>query len=163
MNANDAIRKTMSFSSQVLKSYVSDLSDAELMQRPAPGCNHLAWQLGHLISSECGLLNMICPGFAPQLPDGFEKNHSKDAKDATDPQQFCSKDEYLALMEKVRSATEKALTTQTAENFDQPAPEHIRQLCPTVGDVWCLIAIHGMMHAGQFVPVRRALGKAVVI
>jgi hypothetical protein len=163
MNANDAIRKTMSFSSMVLKSYVSDLDDAELLHRPTAGCNHLAWQLGHLIASECGLLNMICPGAAPELPGGFEKNHGKDAKDSNDPQQFCTKAEYVALMEKVRSATEKALAEQTAEDFDQPGPEHMRQLCPTAGDLWCLIATHGMMHAGQFVPVRRMLGKPVVI
>ena len=34
---------------------------------------------------------------------------------------------------------------------------------PKAKDIWCLIATHGLMHAGQFVPVRRALGKPVVI
>ena len=62
MNAKDAIRSTMDLSLTVLNSYVSDLSDADLLRRPAPGCNHLAWQLGHLISSEAGLLNAVCPG-----------------------------------------------------------------------------------------------------
>lgn len=46
MNAIDAIRNTMSISSMVLKSYISDLDDAELMTRPAAGCNHLAWHWG---------------------------------------------------------------------------------------------------------------------
>jgi hypothetical protein len=34
---------------------------------------------------------------------------------------------------------------------------------PTVGHIYLLIATHQLMHAGQFVPVRRALGKPVVI
>lgn len=163
MDANEVLRTTMSLSSMVLTSYLKDLSDAELMHRPAPGCNHLAWQLGHLISSECGLLNGLCPGAAPELPAGFEKNHSKEAKDSDDPKQFCTKAEYLSLHEKVRVATEKELAQQSAADFDKPAPENWRQMFPRAGDIWCLIATHGLMHAGQFVPVRRALGKPVVI
>ena len=163
MNANEAIRTTMSLSSMVLTSYVNDLTDAELMHRPAPDCNHLAWQLGHLISSECGLLNSIVPGAAPELPVGFEKNHSKENKESNDPKLFCTKAEYLSLQEKVRAATEKALAQQSAEDFDKPSPESWRQMFPRAGDIWCLIATHGLMHAGQFVPVRRALGKPVVI
>ncbi len=163
MNANDAIKTTMSLSSMVLSSYFNDLTAAELLHRPGPGCNHLAWQLGHLIFSECDLLNSLVAGAAPELPAGFVKNHSKDMKDSNDPTNFCSKDEYAALFEKVRAATEKALAQQSAADFDKPAPEKWREMFPTAGAIWCLIATHGMMHAGQFVPVRRALGKPVVI
>ena len=34
----------MDTSALVLSRYVEDLSDAELMERPGPGCNHIAWQ-----------------------------------------------------------------------------------------------------------------------
>lgn len=163
MNANDAIRTTMSLSSTVLNSYLKDLTDAELLRRPGKDCNHLAWQLGHLISSECDLLNSLCPGAAPELPAGFVKNHSKEMKDSDDPKQFCTKAEYLALAEKVRSASEKALAQQSADDLDKPAPEQWRQMFPSAGTIWCLIATHGMMHAGQFVPVRRALGKPIAM
>ena len=61
MNAKDAIRDTLSLSHMVLTKYLDDLTDADLMRRPGPGCNHIAWQLGHLISSECWLLNVIRP------------------------------------------------------------------------------------------------------
>ena len=62
MNAKDAIRSSANLSSMVLKTYVSDLDDADLMRRPGDGCNHLAWQLGHLISSEVQLLENVAPG-----------------------------------------------------------------------------------------------------
>jgi hypothetical protein len=62
MNAKDAIRSSANLSSMVLKTYVSDLDDADLMRRPGDGCNHLAWQLSHLISSEVQLLENIAPG-----------------------------------------------------------------------------------------------------
>jgi hypothetical protein len=34
---------------------------------------------------------------------------------------------------------------------------------PTMASMFILTATHPLMHAGQFVPVRRALGKPVVI
>lgn len=163
MNATDAIRKTAEISTMVLKSYISDLEDAELMKRPSPECNHLAWQLGHLISSECDLLNMLQPGAAAELPAGFADKHSKDKCGSDDPAAFCTKQEYLDLMDKVQAATFAALEKVTDADLEAPAPENFRQMFPTAGQVYILIATHQMMHAGQFVPVRRALGKPVLM
>ena len=70
MNTPATISATMDLSRMVMKKYVEDLTDAELLRRPGPGCNHVAWQLGHLIASECGLLESIHPGAAPTLPAG---------------------------------------------------------------------------------------------
>ena len=39
----------------------------------------------------------------------------------------------------------------------------LRRRFPTVGSIFTLIATHPMMHAGQFVVVRRQLGKPIVI
>lgn len=163
MNAKDAIRGTAQLSSMVLKSYLGDLSDADLMQRPGPGCNHLAWQLGHLVSSECGLLEGIQPGTAPELPEGFAAKHSKEAVGVDDPSRFCTKQEYLDLMDKVQAASLAALEKFSESDLDEPSPEQFRQMFPTVGHIYLLIATHQLMHAGQFVPVRRALGKPIVM
>src|SRR5262245_2743403 len=88
MNTQDAIRKTLKTSSIVLSRYVDDLSDVELMQRPGPGCNHIAWQLGHLIASENQLLESVAPGAGIELPAGFVEQHSKDTTGDDNPQHF---------------------------------------------------------------------------
>ena len=163
MNAQDAIRATLETSSKVLKSYIDDLSDADLMRRPAEGCNHLAWQLGHLIASECNLLESIQPGAAAELPAGFAEKHTKDTCGEEDADKFYSKQEYLDLFEKVHAASLAALQKTTEADLDAEGPEHFRSMFPTVGHIYVLIATHGMMHAGQFVPVRRELGKPIVI
>ena len=163
MNAKDAIRGTMDLSLMVLKSYFGDMTDAELLHRPGPGCNHLAWQLGHLIASEASLLNMVCPGSAAELPSGFAEQHNKETCGSDDAAKFCSKQQYTDLLEKTRAATIAALDALPDARLDEPAPERMRSICPTVGAFFGLIATHPMMHAGQFVPVRRALGKPVVI
>ncbi|OYW13383.1 MAG: hypothetical protein B7Z55_16935 [Planctomycetales bacterium 12-60-4] len=163
MDTKDAIRGALNLSSTVLSSYIGDLSDAELLRRPAPGCNHIAWQLGHLVASEVGLLNGIQPGAGAELPAGFAEKHSKDKIGSDNPADFCTKQEYLDLAEKVHAATLKLLDAYPEADFDKPSPENFRSLFPTMGSMFLLIATHPMMHAGQFVPVRRALGKPVVI
>jgi len=163
MNTQDAIRKTLKTSSIVLGRYVDDLSDTDLMQRPGPGCNHLAWQLGHLIASENQLLESVAPGAGIDLPAGFVEQHSKDTKDDDNPAHFLSKQRYLELFEQVHAATLAAIAKMSDADFDKPGPASFQPMFPTIGDVVLLIATHGLMHAGQFVPVRRKLGKPVVI
>ncbi len=163
MHINEVLAATLDTSSMVLASYFQDMTDAELMARPGEGCNHLAWQLGHLISSEAMLLGMVAPGAAPELPEGFAERHAKDKTGDDDASHFCSKQEYLDLVEKVHTASKAALEKVTEADLDQPAPENLRSMFPTMGHVWVLLATHPLMHAGQFVPVRRKLGKPVVI
>ena len=163
MNTQEAIKTTLNTSSMVLSSYISDLSDAELMIRPGEGCNHLAWQLGHLIASECSLLEMVSPGAAAELPAGFAEAHSKEMAGEDDASKFCTKQEYLDLVDKVHTATIAALQQCTDEDLDQPGPQEFGDMFPTVGHVYVLIATHPMMHAGQFVPVRRKLGKPILM
>ncbi len=162
MNTQEAIGATFATSSMILNSYFGDLTDAELMTRPAEGCNHLAWQLGHLISSECNLLEMVASGSAAALPDGFAEQHDKEQAGEDDASKFCTKQEYLDLFDKVRAATLAALAKCSDADLDKPGPEDFANFCPTVGHVFVLMATHGMMHAGQFVPVRRKLGKPVL-
>lgn len=163
MDAKDAIRSSANLCEMVLKSYISDLDDADLMRRPTDGCNHLAWQLGHLISSEVSLLGLADPDHQVALPDGFEEAHSKETAGSDDASGFQSKDEYVALFDKVRAGTMAALEAYDPAKLDSPSPEHMRSFCPTMGDVFSLIATHPMMHAGQFVIVRRQLGKPILM
>ncbi|MEL6105019.1 MAG: DinB family protein [Planctomycetota bacterium] len=163
MHAKDAIRNTYEFSQMVLTSYIGDFSDEELLKRPSEGCNHAAWQLGHLISSECRLLDAVAPGFAIDLPEGFAEKHGKENASSDNAADFSSKEEYLGYFGQLKEASFKALDAQSDDDLLKPAPEHLQSICPNVGGVFILIANHPMMHAGQFVPVRRQLGKPIVI
>ena len=162
MHGKEAIRNTYELSQMVLSSYLSDLTDEELMTRPTEGCNHLAWQLGHLIASECGLLDSIAPGFSISLPEGFAEKHSKENSSSDDPADFLSKDEYLAYLSQIKAATFKALDAQSDDDLAKDPPEHLQKICENVGGVFVLISSHPMIHAGQFVPVRRMHGKPVL-
>ena len=163
MNAKDAIRSSANLSSMILKAYISDLDDADLMRRPVEGCNHLAWQLGHLISSEVELLESVAPGQAIKLPGGFADAHSKETCNNDKPADFCEKHTYVEMLDKVRAASLAVLDAYAQSDLDKPAPEEFREYCPTMGDMFTMIATHPMMHAGQFVIVRRQLGKPILM
>lgn len=162
MNGVAVLQEVMNFNDFVVTKYLEDLSDADLLVRPVPGANHIAWQLGHLISAEKGIVSGQLPGSAyPELPAGFDELHSKEAttKDAG----FLGKAQYLDLYAKVRAATRAALAKVSDADLDKPSTGRMAARFPKLGSVLYLAANHPMMHAGQFAVVGRKLGKPVVI
>ena len=120
MTAKDAIQQSRQSSQRVLGMLLDDLSDADLLIRPAPKANHIAWQLGHVIAAENRLLGRL-PGVTPPvLPDGFAERHSATASHQDSPQGFLRKAEYLDLYNKVREATLTALSQLPEADLDRP-------------------------------------------
>lgn len=161
MTSKDAIKHTIDFCHQVLTAYISDMSDADLTVRPVPEANHIAWQLGHLITSEHQMMTGLGHQM-PELPAGFAEAYTKETSKSDDPAKFQKKQEYRAEMARQREATLSALQRTDEADLDQPGPEEMREYAPTVGAILNLIGAHELMHAGQFVPVRRKLGKPIL-
>jgi hypothetical protein len=163
MTAKDAIKYALTSTQNLLKWYVSDLSDADLLTRPAPGANHLAWQLGHLISAEPHLLGPLLPGVNyPELPAGFAEQHGKATAAVDPPKGFGTKEQYLGLLSRTREATLAALERLPDADLDGPVSGDMGKFAPTVGAMFLLQANHTLMHAGQFTVLRRKLGKPVL-
>lgn len=140
--------------------YVGDLSDAELMDRPHADCNHLNWQIGHLICSEHALVSGMSPGAMPALPEGFAAKYAKEAAKSDDPSHFATKDELLRTYREQRDATLAVLAACSAEDLDAPSGV---DYAPTRGALLQMQGAHWLMHCGQWVIVRRQHGKPVVI
>jgi hypothetical protein len=114
-------------------------------------------------SSDSRTRAKVAPGQGIELPDGFADAHSKEECNNDDPEGFHEKEAYIELFDKVRAASLAALDAYAESDLDNPAPEDFRTFCPTTGDMFTLIATHPMMHAGQFVIVRRQLGKPILM
>ena len=158
MNAKDVIRNNLGLSDFVLQGLLADLSDEDLLVRPVASANHIAWQLGHLIVSENNLINAVCPGSMPELPQGFSESHASGDSD----EGYLSKQEYLDLFSGQRRATIQALESVDESDLDRESPENLREKFPTVGSVFALQASHVLMHSGQWSVVRRKLEKPVL-
>lgn len=160
MTPKDAIKNCLDTCHQLLTAYVGDLSDADLMIRPVAEANHSAWQLGHIVAAEQKMVSDV--GYPmPALPDGFAEAYTKETSASDDPAKFHTKDEYLKLLAEQREATLAALEALPESDLDKPTPEAMREYAPTVGSVFNIVGIHELMHAGQFVVVRRKLGKPI--
>ncbi len=159
MSSQQILTEALDLPDFVVKAYLGDLTDADLLRRPAPGMNHLAWQIGHLITSERNLMEAVSPGSMPALPEGFAEKHSKANDQNDDPSAFLTKEGYLALYATIRSATRAAIAKLTEADLEKPGPEPTRNFLPTVSSVISMQGSHWMMHAGQWAVVRRQLGR----
>jgi hypothetical protein len=161
MKAQDAIRTALTSTKHMANMFLQDLSDADLLVRPVPNANHIAWQLGHLIMSEAGMSRAYLPDAGyPELPPGFAEQHNQEShvKDTG----FTTKAAYLDLFNKVRQATIDAAGKLSDADLDKPITGRMAEMVPTVGALLLLNADHVMMHAGQWSVVRRKLGKPVL-
>ena len=146
----------------LLDMYLSDLSDADLLVRPVPGANHIAWQLGHMIVGEPFLVRSELPDTPfPDLPAGFAEKYTKET--STLDSGFLGKAEYLDLYKKQRSATLAAIDKLSDADLDRPSTGRMARIAPKLADLLLLVANHTLMHAGQFTVVRRKLGKPVIM
>ena len=159
MSTASQIQHILAMPTFVVQTYIADLTDEELLLRPHEKANHIAWQLGHLIAWEHQLNNMACPDSMPALPEGFAEKHTKETATSDDPAAFYSKQEYIQAMEAQRAGTLSLLDGLSDDELEQPAPEEIQKIGATVGAVIAGQSAHWMMHAGQWVIVRRQLGK----
>lgn len=160
MDSRTAIKTALDMAEFVSMTYLGDLSDDELMVRPHPQCNHLNWQIGHLIVAEHELMAKVVPGGMPALPDGLAAKYSKDSAGSNVQSQFASKEVLMQTYKTQRAATLNALAATSDSQLDASTGV---DYAPTVGSMFSLQSSHWLMHCGQWVVVRRNLGKPIVI
>jgi hypothetical protein len=165
MTAKDVIQYALQSTEGMMSMYLSDLSDADILVRPVPGANHVAWQIGHLVASERQLCDVI-PGAAatyPELPAGYNERHSTKNNSDDNNKGYLTKAEYLDLFKKTRAATIAAASKLTDAELGTPTTGQMAQFAPSWGALFILVANHTLMHGGQVSVVRRKLSKPVLM
>ncbi len=161
MNVKEAIRQDFARAGMITNMLLGDLEDAELLERPVPGANHIAWQLGHVITACRHFGELIKPGSMPALPEGFTEKYSKENSSSDNPDDFASRDEYLRLLDEQRQGLLAVLDQLSDEDLAGDAHDSMKSICRNVADMFGLASDHEVMHTGQYSTVRRKLGKAV--
>jgi hypothetical protein len=162
MSFQSVAQELLGTSRYVMSAYLSDMTDQDILVCPVPGAHHAAWQLGHLISNECRMVEGVRAGYGIELSTDFEAAHGKDvALDAVEGTLPIA--QYVELLGSQRMRTLALLSELTEADFGQPAPEFMRGYAKHVSSVFLAIASHELMHAGQIAVIRRLLGKAIVV
>jgi len=159
MDFKDSVRTSLGIADFLVQRYLEDLTPQEMLVRPAPDANHVAWQLGHLIQSERHLVEAAVPGSMPELPAGFAERHTTDTATSENPADFLSKEEYLKIAKEIRAGTLKALDSLSEADFDKPVTGRVPPVVKRAGDAFVMNGIHWASHTGQWVVTRRKLGR----
>lgn len=162
MDFKDAIRASLGVADFMVNGYLADITPAELLDRPVPGANHIAWQLGHLIAAERHLVEAAVPGSMPELPAGFADRYGRGKQVTDNPADYLTKDEYLKLAKDIRAVTLRTLDRLTPADFDKPVEARVPPWVKKAGDAFVTIGSHWVLHAGQWVVLRRKLQREVM-
>jgi hypothetical protein len=161
MKGTEVIQAALKGAAGLVDWYLSDLSDADILVRPVPTANHIAWQLGHLISGEAYLVKQAIPDAQfPELPAGFSEKYTKETSKSDTG--FLTKKQYLELFNKLREASIAAVGKLSDADLDRPIEGKMAQFAPKAGNLLFMTANHTTMHTGQWTVVRRKLGKPVL-
>lgn len=157
MDVKEALKINIDMGDLICSGYLEDLSDEDMMHRPAPESNHIKWQLGHLISSEHGMIEQIAPGSMPPLPEGFAERYTKETAKTDNPAAFDSKKVLMSAFRAQREATLKVLDAFDPNDFDKPTGV---DYAPNAASMFSMQGSHYIMHAGQWAVIRRQLGRS---
>jgi hypothetical protein len=105
------------------------------------------------------LVEAAAPGSMPALPEGFAERHRRDGPVSDNAAEFLSKDEYLRLAKQVRDGTLQVLDRFSDDDFDKPVTARVPPFVKYAGDCFATIGPHWSLHAGQWVVLRRKLGR----
>ena len=141
----------------------ADLTDAELLVRPAPEANHLLWQLTHLTQSQARLAGLVAAGTPVDVPASFAEAGAKAAASVDDPAKFPTRAEVMDVLTRLHQAIVAGVSAMTDEQLSQPSPEAMRRMGTTLADVILMIGgTHMALHVGQVQVLRRKLGKPIL-
>lgn len=163
MPVREHLRTSIEHMSGVLDAYTSDLTDADLLHRPTPGSNHIAWQLGHLLGTQSFVIGTVFPGRLPPLPDGFAQRHTKDQSGLDTPGSFSTRDEYAAITGEQRAAVLELIDSVSEDELAAASPEPFGQTGTVGVAVGFVSCTHWLWHAGQWTVIRASLGRSIIV
>jgi hypothetical protein len=139
---------------------VEDVDDARMAEQPAGIRNHPAWTLGHLVTA-ASFVTILQGEQPPALPESYQKLFPPGTQPTGNRADYPSKQELLAHLRAQHARAAEVTRARHATSFNQPSPENLRRLAPTVGAIVAyLLAAHEQNHVGQLIAWRRAAGYA---
>ena len=138
---------------------VEDLSEEQMCLQSAPGENHPAWILGHLLLGDIYLLSLLR---IQDLSEDFSELLSKHGP-GTAPLptvgHYHSKQTLVSRLADTGSIRLDAIRQMEPEEFAQPTPDEIlARAQPTIGHHLQALVFHEGHHGGQLSAWRKAQG-----
>jgi uncharacterized damage-inducible protein DinB len=140
------------------------IDPADWFRMPSPPVTHIAWQVGHLATSQFRLTTVFLrepkPSDAEWMPPEFLASFRRDTVPYADADRYPSPAEIRATFDSVHEHVLAELRTYRDADLEAPvlSPQPHR-IVKTKREAlfWC--SRHEMIHAGQIALLRRLLGQ----
>ena len=162
MTPSELAADFISRSIEILKMTLNDFSESDMLARPAPGANHPAWQLGHMIGSAHHATNSVAPGTVPEVFAEYREKYSGKTASIDDPAHYGPKAQLLEAFLQSHAAIVEWARHLTPEEMQKPTNERLAGYAPTIGHLVLMTSAHIAMHVGQMQVLRRKLGKPLL-
>ena len=128
---------------------------------PAPGINHVAWQVGHLAASQVALIHVRC--FAKDYdhcaPAGFREKFGKGSSPLPDPSAYPAVADIRVAFGRIQAEAIDLIAAMSEADLNNPAGADPHPLFSTKQGAIATTALHETFHAGQIALLRRLAGK----
>ena len=150
------------FARRFTNMFLEDLSSDEWFWQPDRGVTHIAWQVGHLATSQYGLCLLRQRGTLDAdenlIPEEFRTSFGKGSEPVAGSQNNLAAKTIQAVFEGVYEQVQAELAQQTDQQLDVPAGQPHPVFNTKLGAIeWA--SGHELVHAGQIALLRRLMGK----
>ena len=164
MSARDIAWEEIDAARRYSLGLLEGLSEQDWFRQPSEGVTHIAWQVGHLATSQYSLglvrLRGELPGDALLVTLEFRELFIRGSAPEGGAKRYPSPAQIIETLARVHAAAQEELVKHTDADLTQPQLGKPHPLFNTKigGLFWC--ARHEMLHAGQIGLLKRLIGHA---
>lgn len=156
---NDLLVWALQKARQQILTLVEDLHEEQMCLQAAPGENHPAWILGHILLGDIYLLSLLR---IQELSEDFSElleKYGPGIVPISAREHYESKQILVERLTQTGSLRHDAIRQMKAEELAQPIPDEIlAQAQPTIGHHLHTLVFHEGHHGGQLSAWRKAQG-----
>lgn len=145
-------------------SLLADFEESRWFDCPAPGIQHIAWQVGHIAASQAVLIHNRCFNIpmAEAVPASFTQQFGRGSKPVGDPAAYPPISEIRRMFDGMQADCLKRVRQMTESDLELPAFGDPHPMFAKRGEAVGMAAMHEAFHAGQIALTRRLFGKAAL-
>lgn len=143
---------------------LADIEESRWFESPAPGIQHVAWQVGHLAASQAVLIHNRCLNIpmAEVVPESFTKQFGRGSKPVGDAAAYPTIADIRRMFDGVQADCLTRIRQMTPADLELPAFGDPHPMFVTRGEAVAMSVMHEAFHAGQIALTRRLCGKAAL-
>lgn len=164
MKTTDLLIERLAAARRWTTTLLEDIEETRWFESPAPGIQHIAWQVGHVAASQAVLIHNRCLNIpvAQVVPESITKQFGRGSKPVGDPAAYPPLAEIRGLFDGVQADCLARIRQMTESDIDLPAYGDPHPMFAKRGEAVAMAVMHEAFHAGQIALTRRLFGKAAL-